>query len=465
MHHRIIWLLIFQAIGLTILVQLQSHIAHATWVCLLITGYMVSAAYLLLDHWVGVRLLHWLQQRNLHTRPATYSLWANIADNNTRKQIRLQREAAQAKHKLTAFLEAMQALPIGLVLLNHQGRMEWFNPTAAEHFGFVQPDDLQQQIVHLVRNPKFIHYWLQPQENNSGVTIYGHQHSAQHPIKLALQYVDFGEDEKKRLLLSRNVTALEQAERMRRDFVSNVSHEIRTPLTVLAGFVETILTLDLEPEETKRYLGLMSEQAHRMQILVDDLLTLSRLEGSPPPDASERVEVHSLLTSCFDDAQALSRALDSTADTLHQFVLNLNIADDLKLSGSHQELRSAIGNLLSNAVRYTPPGKIITLQAYHNQSGDLCISVQDTGAGIAPEHLNRLTERFYRVEKSRSRETGGTGLGLAIVKHVAQRHHASLHIESTLGEGASFSLNFPEHRLSSPDKKPYVLTTQAHRAE
>lgn len=462
MHHRIVWLLILQVIGLNVLLLAQAKISNATFVCLLWVGFIASAAYLLFDHWVGVRLLRWLQQRNLHTRPLTYSLWADMADGNTRKQIRLQRETAQANKKLTEFLEAMRALPIGLVLLDHEGRMEWFNPTASDHFGFVSPDDSKQQIIHLVRNPKFIHYWLQPQENNTGVTIYGHRHSAQHPIKLALQYVDFGEG--KRLLLSRNVTALEQAERMRRDFVSNVSHEIRTPLTVLAGFVETILTLKLTPEETTRYLGLMGEQAQRMQVLVEDLLTLSRLEGSPPPDSAERIDVYSLLQACFDDAQALSRALGVNT-LMHQFVLDVNVTEGLKLSGSTQEVRSAISNLLSNAVRYTPQGKKITLQAELTEKEDLRIAVRDTGAGIAPEHLTRLTERFYRIDKSRSRETGGTGLGLAIVKHVAQRHHARFNIESTLGEGSSFILLFAEHRLSTPKKKPYVLSTQKQRVE
>lgn len=463
MHHRIIWLLIFQAIGLGALLLFQAHISNAVFIGVLFLGYIASAGYLLLDHWFGTRLLCWLQQYNLHTRPTTYSLWAAIADSNTRKQIRLQREAAQAQKKLTGFLDAMRALPIGLVLLNYQGRMEWFNPTAAEHFGFVPSDDLQQQIIHLVRDPQFIHYWLQSQENNHGVTIYGHQHSEQHPIKLALQYVDFGEN--KRLLLSRDVTALEQAECMRRDFVSNVSHEIRTPLTVLAGFVETLLNLNLTPEETKHYLELMGEQAQRMQILVSDLLTLSRLEGSPPPDSSEQVEVRSLLQTCFDDAQALSRALSDSNEPMHQFALQLNTPTELSVSGSHRELRSAISNLLSNAVRYTPRGKSIILQSECTDKGDLCIAVVDTGTGIAPEHLTRLTERFYRVEKSRSRETGGTGLGLAIVKHIAQRHHANFKIESNLGEGSNFALLFPAHRLSTPEKKAYVLATQVHRVE
>ncbi len=462
MNHRIIWLLILQAIGLGILSLTQTRITNNAFIALLWSGYIVSSCYLIFEQWVGIRLLRWLKQFNLHTRPVTYSLWSDIADANTRKQIRLQRETAQANKKHSAFLEAMSALPIGLVLLDDKGLMEWFNPTATEHFGFISPQDLKQQIIHLVRNPKFIHYWLHPQEeDNTGITIYGHKHSLQNPTKLALQYVYFGEG--KRLLLSRDITALKQAERMRRDFVSNVSHEIRTPLTVMSGFVETILTLDLKPEEVKHYLKLMSEQTQRMQVLVDDLLTLSRLEGSLPPVSSERVEVHSLLQICFDESQALSCTLYNHNKLSHQFRLDLNISEGLKLNGSRQELHSAISNLLSNAVRYTPQNKEITLQAKLTDKGDLCIAVLDTGIGIAPEHINRLTERFYRVEKSRSRETGGTGLGLAIVKHVAQRHHASLSIESTLGKGSCFTLTFPEHRLSTPDKNPAVLTTQIHR--
>lgn len=244
------------------------------------------------------------------------------------------------------------------------------------------------------------------------------------------------------LLLSRDITALEQAEAMRRDFVANVSHEIRTPLTVLAGFVETLQTLALTEQERQQYLGLMSHQAQRMQTLVNDLLTLSRLEGSPLPSVNEWVSVDLLMDHCEQEAGDLSRILWSQP---HE--LSFERSRACELAGSAVELHSAVSNLVSNAIRYTPVGKRIDVAFRLAPDGAAVFIVKDQGPGIAQEHLPRLTERFYRVDRSRSRDTGGTGLGLAIVKHVTQRHGAELSIESVPGKGSSFSITFPPHRV------------------
>lgn len=244
------------------------------------------------------------------------------------------------------------------------------------------------------------------------------------------------------LLLSRDITALEQAEAMRRDFVANVSHEIRTPLTVLAGFVETLQTLVLEEPERQQYLGLMSHQAQRMQTLVNDLLTLSRLEGSPLPSVNEWVSVDHLMDQCEQEARDLSRILWGEP---HE--LSFERSSACELAGAAVELHSAVSNLISNAIRYTPVGKRIDVAFRLGSDGEAVFVVKDQGPGIAQEHLPRLTERFYRVDRSRSRDTGGTGLGLAIVKHVAQRHGAELLIESVPGHGATFSITFPPHRV------------------
>jgi two-component system phosphate regulon sensor histidine kinase PhoR len=249
----------------------------------------------------------------------------------------------------------------------------------------------------------------------------------------------------RKLLLSRDVTALEQAEAMRRDFVANVSHEIRTPLTVLGGFVETLQTLPLKPQEQQRYLALMAQQAQRMHLLVSDLLTLSRLEGSPPPPLEEWHPVRALLDECEREARALSALVAAPGHCL-------SFSSDVttELAGARSELLSAMSNLVSNAVRYTPASGRIDVVWTSLPDGRAEFSVQDTGPGIAPEHLPRLTERFYRVDRSRARETGGTGLGLAIVKHVAQRHGAELKIESTPGQGSRFAIRFPAVRLREP---------------
>ena len=219
------------------------------------------------------------------------------------------------------------------------------------------------------------------------------------------------------LLLSNDVTALKRAESMRRDFVANVSHEIRTPLTVIRGFVETLQSLQLSEVEQRHYLELMGQQAARMDSLVVDLLTLSRLEGSPLPTVGEWLEADQLCTQVVSDARALSAVMGEG----EQNIL-VETVSGYRIAGLRSELLSAMGNLLSNAVRYTPVGGDIRAGWRSLPDGGIAFVVQDTGGGIAPEHLPRLTERFYRVDRSRSRETGGTGLGLAIVKHVAQRH-------------------------------------------
>jgi two-component system phosphate regulon sensor histidine kinase PhoR len=235
---------------------------------------------------------------------------------------------------------------------------------------------------------------------------------------------------------------VEQAEAMRRDFVANVSHEIRTPLTVLGGFVETLQTLSLNATERARYLDLMAQQATRMQSLVSDLLTLSRLEGSPLPSTQEWVDVSLLVDQCRQEAGELSRVLWGQ---VHR--MSFEIQTGLSLAGSASELHSAFFNLIGNAVRYTPAEKSIRVIASVTEDGGAQFAVYDQGMGIAQEHIGRLTERFYRVDRSRSRDTGGTGLGLAIVKHVVQRHGAELSISSIPGEGSRFQIGFPPHRV------------------
>jgi two-component system phosphate regulon sensor histidine kinase PhoR len=279
---------------------------------------------------------------------------------------------------------------------------------------------------------------------HNSFTMPGRNSSSARPVTLAVQLHPYGDGRK--LLLSRDITLVEQAEAMRRDFVANVSHEIRTPLTVLGGFVETLQTLDLSDSERSGYLDLMAQQADRMQTLVNDLLTLSKIEGSPPPSLDMAVPVASLMRQLEQDASALSSAVAEGDGAMQQisFVCGFNGS----LLGARSELLSAMSNLVSNAVRYTPrDGKIDIRLVPSAMDGALVFSVSDTGPGIAKEHLGRLTERFYRVDRSRSRETGGTGLGLAIVKHVAQRHGTKLQIESAPGQGSVFSLIFPPQRV------------------
>jgi two-component system phosphate regulon sensor histidine kinase PhoR len=276
------------------------------------------------------------------------------------------------------------------------------------------------------------------------VVMAGYRHRLERPVRISVQRHRYGEG--KQLLLTRDVTMLEQAEAMRRDFVANVSHEIRTPLTVMSGFVETLQTLNLNAEEQKRYLALMAIQAVRMQGLVEDLLTLSRLEGSPVPSYANSLPLSRLMQACELEARGLSDTISKGADPQTiRFETNPSLTEVI-LMGEMRELQSALSNLVSNAVRYTPAGGSIFVSVDQGVDGSLLISVRDTGTGIAAEHLPRLTERFYRVDRSRSRESGGTGLGLAIVKHVMQRHGGSLSITSEVGHGSQFKLIFPANR-------------------
>jgi two-component system phosphate regulon sensor histidine kinase PhoR len=234
------------------------------------------------------------------------------------------------------------------------------------------------------------------------------------------------------------VTELEALARMRRDFIANVSHELKTPLTVISGFVETMQDLDVDERQRTRFLQLMQEQARNMQRLVADLLTLSSLESEQNPLAEERFAIVPLLLALSSDAKALSKG---------QHQIALDIGEAASVTGGRDELASAFGNLVSNAIRYTPTGGRITLEWRVEADGSGVFTVADSGIGVATEHLPRLTERFYRVDRSRSRATGGTGLGLAIVKHVLLRHQAHLEIMSELGQGSRFSVRLPARRV------------------
>jgi two-component system phosphate regulon sensor histidine kinase PhoR len=387
----------------------------------------------------GLRLVRWLREGAATDLSLGNGLWGEAHDRVRRLLRAGNRLALESDNRLEDFLAALQASPNGVVLLDVDGRIEWFNQTAAEHFGFDPQRDMLQHIGNLVRDPGFATY-LGARNFLHDVTMPGKDSKASKPIKLSVHLHPYGEG--RVLLLSRDITAVEQAEAMRRDFVANVSHEIRTPLTVLAGFVETLQTLSLDEQERQRYLGLMSQQAQRMQTLVVDLLTLSRLEGSPPPSVNDWVSMDLMMRQCEQDALDLSRIL-----SVQPHDIDFQRDHGCEIAGSSTELHSALSNLISNAIRYTPVGLRIEVEFRLQPDGNAVFQVRDQGPGIAQEHIPRLTERFYRVDRSRSRDTGGTGLGLAIVKHVAQRHGAELLIESVPGKGSTFTIRFPALRV------------------
>jgi len=396
----------------------------------------------------GARVVAWLREGDLSRAPDLRGLWGEAADRARRLLRQSQAQVAASDARLQEILAALQATPNGVVLLDAAGRIEWCNHIAAGQFGFDAQRDVMQSIGNLLRDPDFNAYYSS-QDFSHDVVLQGRDSTASRPVRISVHLHPYGDGRK--LLLSRDVTALEQAEAMRRDFVANVSHEIRTPLTVLTGFVETLQTLPLSTEERSRYLGMMSQQAARMQSVVQDLLTLSRLEGSPLPGITEWTPVEVLLRRCEDEARGLSALLTQNQPRPHtiQFPSPDTMRAAGQLGGVPAELQSALSNLIGNAVRYTPAGGCITVEWQALEDGGARFSVRDTGPGIEAVHLPRLTERFYRVDRSRSRETGGTGLGLAIVKHVLQRHSATLDISSTVGKGSVFSVTFPPSRVQS----------------
>lgn len=410
----------------------------------LLTGALLAGLlWVLVDAWRGYRVRSWLRYGDLSTAPNLTGWWGVLTD-RARKLLRERERSINAgEQRLKDFLSAIQASPNGVVMLDASAQIEWCNQTAASHLGIHPDRDVMQRVGNLLRDPVFTAY-MAVADPIDAVVMAGSKHRIERPVRISVQRHRYGEG--KQLLLTRDVTLLEQAEAMRRDFVANVSHEIRTPLTVLSGFVETLLNLDLNEEEKTRYLGLMALQAERMQGLVEDLLTLSRLEGSPVPSFLNILPVSQLVKSCQQEAIGLSSTITQGAA---QHVIEFNVAptlDEAVLLGEPRELQSALSNLVSNAVRYTPAGGSIHVTVNKAADASLLVEVRDTGAGISAEHLPRLTERFYRVDRSRSRESGGTGLGLAIVKHVMQRHGGSLAIFSEVGKGSCFKLTFPSTR-------------------
>lgn len=391
----------------------------------------------------GRRLLRWLRDAQgteagamnplLVSAPRESGAWGEIAYRVER--LLRQRELALVEEKasLADFLSAIEASPNGVLLLDAQQHIVWCNGVAADHFGIDPARDRSQRVTNLLRDPGFVAY-LQAEQHPESITMLAPRGDR----KLQVLIRNYGVG--MQLVISLDVTERLRNEGMRRDFVANVSHEIRTPLTVLSGFLETLSNLPLTEVERKRVIALMSQQTLRMQSLVADLLALAALEGSPRPSADTWVPVEGLLQQVETEALALSKGR-------HTLVFPKPQSVGLQLAGSQTELQSALANLVSNAVRYTPEGGRVEVQCALRADGTCAFTVSDTGPGIAREHLPRLTERFYRVDGSRSRETGGTGLGLSIVKHIAQRHGAELQIESEPGKGSTFRIIFPAVRV------------------
>jgi two-component system phosphate regulon sensor histidine kinase PhoR len=379
------------------------------------------------------RLERWLRLGKKAYPPPATGVWADLY----RHVQRLHQRSRKRKRKVASFLkrfrESAAALPDGAVILTGSGEIQWLNAAAGRLLGLRLPGDLGQRIGNLVRHPAFLEFLEEP-EPGRPVEFPSPEDES---VTVAVSLIRYGKDE--RLLLARDVSDAARLEQVRREFVANVSHELRTPLTVIAGYLETLLdAADEAPSGWRRSLESMSEQAARMGRLVEDLLLLARLESAHDAGAGhEPVAVPALLAAVEEDARVRSAGR-------HRIRVEVDAA--LWLRGEAEELRSVFGNLVQNALQYTADGGSITLRWYRDPAG-AHFQAQDTGIGIAPQHISRLTERFFRVDTGRSRARGGTGLGLAIVKHVLSRHGATLRVESQPGQGSAFTCDFPQERV------------------
>lgn len=367
--------------------------------------------------------------------PPSVGPWDEILAPIYRKLRHNRQEIDALDEHVNGIMLAAEALPDGAITLDQTMQLTWCNQTASEHVGLNLESDRNHSIFNILRAPEFARY---ARQTEWPAPILLHLNTDGQDRALLVQLTRYGLDQY--LVVTRDVTQMEKLETTRKDFVANVSHELRTPLTVLSGFLETLRDMpegSLSSEQKQHYQALMLEQAQRMQAIVADLLTLSTLESSPNTEG-EPVQVAQLVQTALAQGRILS-------NDQHIFVENVD--ENLCVIGVETELASAVSNLLTNAIRYTPKDGTITVSWYITEAGQACYSVQDTGIGIASQDIPRLTERFYRVDRGRSRATGGTGLGLAITKHVAMRHNAELTIHSRFGAGSLFSVIFPPSRV------------------
>lgn len=415
-------------LGLVLLGAVTGH-----WLLL----FLSAAVATLVWHFMNLRRLeHWLRLTRKLDPPRSRGLWGDIFDGLYLMRKRSRDRDKRRRDLVRNYRDSVKAMPDATVVLFEDYRVEWCNQAARDLLGLQWPRDEGQRITKIVRHPEFVTFLAR--QTREARTI-----SLPSPVDgrmwLEMRLVPYAK--KRHLLLARDTTALKRLETMRSDFVANVSHELRTPLTVVYGVAETLSDEVAGDPNLSRSVQLLREQAERMKHLVDDLLLLARLESGGAPTRGHWVDVPVMLAGLLEEGRLLS------AGRGHE--LELEAAPGLLLLGNETELRSAFANLLFNAIHYTPDGGRIRVRWFADARGGV-LEVEDTGIGIEPQHIDRLTERFYRVDNGRSKTRGGTGLGLAIVKHVLMRHRAQLHIRSTPGEGSTFSCIFPAKVLRQP---------------
>ncbi|MFG6655156.1 phosphate regulon sensor histidine kinase PhoR [Scandinavium sp. M-37] len=380
--------------------------------------------------WNLLRLSWWLWVDRSMTPPPGSGSWEPLLYGLHQMQMRNKKRRRELGSLIKRFRSGAESLPDAVVLTTEEGAIFWCNGLAQQMLNLRWPDDNGQNILNLLRYPEFSRY-LKSRDFSKPLNLV--LNTGRH---LEIRVMPYSEQQL--LLVARDVTQMHQLEGARRNFFANVSHELRTPLTVLQGYLEMMQEQTLEGAPREKALHTMREQTQRMEGLVRQLLTLSRIEAAPLAALNEKIDVPMMLRVVEREAQTLSQ---------QKHTLHFDVEDDLQVLGSEEQLRSAISNLVYNAVNHTPEGTEISVRWQRAPHGAL-FSVEDNGPGIGPEHIPRLTERFYRVDKARSRQTGGSGLGLAIVKHAVNHHESRLDIESIPGKMTRFSFLLPERLIA-----------------
>ena len=398
------------------------------FICL---GLVIYAAHHL---WQANSFVRWFNRALQKQPPVGRGVWSEISDDIYRRDRKHRKRYKNLHTLLGRFRRSSKALRDGVILTDKDGNIAWVNPAAQRLLSLRDPEDIGLPIINLLRDPNFIRY-LEKADYEQPLRI---QYSSNNNV-LDFQVTEYGNSEL--LIFVRDVSRIIHLENMRKDFVANVSHELRTPLTVLTGYLETAKEhQEGLPDNWQRIFQQMDQQTQRMNALVNDLMQLSNLENGAVEDDVTPVDIKRLLERLINEATTISAA--------KQHQITLSIETDMNIVGIESELYSAFSNLIVNAINYSPAGSSIGV-VWKKESHGVCLSVQDEGIGILPQHIPRLTERFYRVDKSRSTQSGGTGLGLAIVKHILNRHQGHLSIESQEGKGSCFTCHFPAEQIVS----------------
>jgi two-component system phosphate regulon sensor histidine kinase PhoR len=421
------WVLLFVSFLSLIVWGFKSLEVASLFFIICLSIYFLSHVY-----WI-YRLNKWLKNPNLSTIPDGSGIWEEIFAILYREYKKQKRSKSELTTTLGRFMTAAEAIPDGIVALNQNNEIEWCNKPSEKMLGINLSKDINQPINYLLRETSFTEYLNSNKYNDSLKLIFWRNTSRSFEILL----VPFGASQK--LLICRDITQNEKNDSIKRDFIANVSHELNTPLTVIVGFLETLSDMKNEfNEKTYSYLQMMLEQSDRMKKLVEDLLQLSSIESNAAPAEKKEIDMGHLFRNLKKDSDLISGKLHT---------IDMSIKKNIALLGYEKEIYSAFMNLVSNAIRYTKKGGLINI-IWDVKNQKPYFEVQDSGIGIDERLIPRLTERFYRINPDRSRNTGGTGLGLSIVKHICIRHQAEIQITSQVGKGSQFKIIFPQERLS-----------------